>query len=486
MRHQFTSVPTPPPAYQRGGRVSPLFHLLACVAFLFAAFALAGCGAAKKAIEGPNRDARVTVNWAERSRGKVNAPSSALSVKVTLKNAGATGGDIVITANRRSASGAYSEEYTVDQQPSVGGKYLEVRFYAGADQSGEIVAAANAYVTIGEDRNIIEDITNVENEVKSATILVNQTVTVGESVEILTRVANRRNEVVAVSPGSVRYAVVSGQDKIAIEGGTFMKGVAPGSAALTATVDGITSDAAPVTVRAILPAMRALLIADIASPVFASEVIVIRDRLTANNVPVTILPSLVGVDASGYDAIIFHESGDLATTAPLVVDWLNAGKGIVVLGNAAARLAGGNLNDRIREVDTSSIQAWFGGAREMNNKSYYEDVYARPTSGGNQKFPLSVGVANGMRIYDATDTDYPRFCGVRRDQIAPTADAVLVDASRVEDYDIIYAFAYETTAPSGGNVWRVYYQWHAYGLNTAFNANVDDTFLAGLKWTARR
>jgi hypothetical protein len=290
----------------------------------------------------------------------------------------------------------------------------------------------------------------------------------------------------------VRYSVVSGQDRVRIEGGTFMKGIAAGSAALTATVDGITTSATPVTVREKLPAMKALLIADVASNQFAGEVIVLRDRLPASNIPVTNLPSLEGVDASGYDAIICHESGDIATSAPLVVQWLNAGKGVVVLGNAAARLAGGNLDDRTREVDTTSIQSWFGGVRKLRNGDNFfygyefEDGFARPVTGGGETFPWPVGVNNGKFVYRATGADAHRLCYAFRDQIAPTADPVVVNRSRVEDYDKIGAFAYETTAPTSSTVWRVYYQWHAYGLNTASNADVDDLFLAGLKWSARR
>ena len=73
-------------------------------------------------------------------------------------------------------------------------------------------------------------------------------------------------------------------------------------------------------------------------------------------------------DATGYDAIILTDGADMRKAdAPRIQPWLDANKGVIVVGRAAKLLATGDLNNR----DVSSVAGWFGGCTQCGNEINY-------------------------------------------------------------------------------------------------------------------
>src|SRR5438477_13119602 len=105
---------------------------------LLATLVLPGCGGGggggggAAAVETRTSQIKLGINWAARSRS-VDAPSSALSAVIMLKDANPTGADYSFTVNRRPDPAAYSETVTSPGAALIGLRDLSVRFFALAD-----------------------------------------------------------------------------------------------------------------------------------------------------------------------------------------------------------------------------------------------------------------------------------------------------------------------------------------------------------------
>jgi len=206
-----------------------------------------GCGGGGGGGGQPGTQVRITLHWAERSK-VVNAPSSALSAVVTLKNAKADGSDFTFPINRDATiTTAYDRTYTSVDFAMPGTWELTVRFHAQANGQGDVVGIASANVTLAADGSGIGDIATT-GTVASVEVAADQTVFVGARKDLAFTVRDANNTLLAVTPGSAFFKVVSGADKLKITETHQAEGLAAGTATVTATVDGKVSPEAAVSV----------------------------------------------------------------------------------------------------------------------------------------------------------------------------------------------------------------------------------------------
>jgi len=220
-------------------------------AFLAAiTISLFGCGGgggdstAPAAIQTAN--ANVTVNWAARTRD-IDAPASAQSLIITLKNASTTGTDVAFTINRDAAPAAYKKSYSCPQLAKVGTLDLNAKFYAQPNGTGSVVGTIDAQFNLAADGTGIGDFATT-GTVASVVVAPNQTLPIGVPTDIIFTAKDSGGADLAVSPGSAKLAITAGTDKLQIDSQGRANGTAAGTAKVTATVDGKTSPEQDVSV----------------------------------------------------------------------------------------------------------------------------------------------------------------------------------------------------------------------------------------------
>lgn len=184
--------------------------------------------------------AQVTVHWPARSRGTLNGLSSALSLRVTLVGASPSGQDAAFFVNRRTNPAAYAETFSAPADVLVGTWDLRIRFHAQPDGAGDVVGTADTRVTLAADGNL-PDITTT-GLIRTVEVASGQNILVGERKDLSFTARGDGGTVIAVTPGSAFFTVMDGPDRLRIVGGQA-EGLLPGTASVTASVDGMDSPA---------------------------------------------------------------------------------------------------------------------------------------------------------------------------------------------------------------------------------------------------
>jgi len=433
---------------------------LLLMAVLGCLFILTGCGGGSDSITPgtpPTSRVRLTINWAERTRN-VSLPTSALSAVVKLPGANTNGGDVVFTIDRDNNTAAHAQVYESNADVYTGQRRIEVTFFADPQGNGSVVATASATVRVLEDGTIQDTITNVQQAIAAVEVAPGQSLTVGEQKFLNFTARRAGGEIVAVSAGSARFTVVGGGDKLSVNG-VVGQGLAGGVAQVTVTVDNVISAPADVSVQS---AVKIAYVANGQNP----QVIAFLQLLQARNVTPTRFDAIPDpATLQQFDVLMVGASGNIGTAdAPKVEAFLNAGKGVVLLGYAPRVLATGNSEND----DTSSIASWFRGVARVRD-DFFRTSYVRANPG---KFPLPAGILPGEQIYPSSNGILIFSVDVKN----PTVDFVAGDGDRIT------ALAYEL--PSGGG--RVYWQFHPYGPDSAYSDKVLSLLLAGTNWTAKR
>lgn len=193
---------------------------------------------------------KLTINWPERSR-TVEAPSSALSCKVTLSDP--ISGDPVQTwtINRPENAAANVQTWTSPSGVPIGNYTLTVTFYTETNAGGVVIAEATTAIVLQTDGSGAGTITP-ESTIVSVEVTAGQSVLVGEKKTLTFTAKDALDAVVAVTPGSAVWAVTSGADKLQFIDGDA-EGLVVGTAQVTATVDGKTSAAMTIEVESSSP-----------------------------------------------------------------------------------------------------------------------------------------------------------------------------------------------------------------------------------------
>lgn len=192
--------------------------------------------------------------WPARSRAALTNPlTSSLSAQVTLVAAGNDGSDVVTVANRDlSKLDGYTGTYKVAKSVRSGSKTVSVRFYSLANATGAVVGTASG--TAEGDKTV--DLGSVALSGTVSTVRVDDvSVEVGSGeTQLLFSAKDASGNLIAVTPGSASWSLTAGNDRVSLsEDGVVTPG-AVGTAKVRASVDGIASGEATVTVTPKRPA----------------------------------------------------------------------------------------------------------------------------------------------------------------------------------------------------------------------------------------
>lgn len=209
------------------------------------ALLLSGCGGGGGGGASSNGTAfSVPIHWAARSRDLLG-PASASSVTVTLTAAGANGRDVTAFSDRGDTLATHTTFATSTGGVRPGTYPMTVRFTTGAGGGGSLVATASASVRVGSDgallnldRTPLSGVTNVTT-IDTVEIAPDQTIPLLQTLPLTVNVLNAQGAVVAVPEGAIQLAVMTGDAALVSDG--RVKGVAPGSVTMVATVDGVAS-----------------------------------------------------------------------------------------------------------------------------------------------------------------------------------------------------------------------------------------------------
>ncbi len=228
-------------------RITAIFALAATIL-------AAGCGGGGSAsTTSPAKvSPSVSINWPARTRGVVG-PSSALSVTLTLHKPGGTEADISFSGDRSTDTTGHSESYTTTATGSIGEWILTAKFYSGHSETSAVVGTATADVDItanGVVAKLDGSLLSVSFTGPIAQAVVNpgQTIAVGGSGALSATAETAAGDPVIVSPGSFSFSLISGSSSLSVTPDGTATGISPGTAYVTASVDGVTSPVTAVNV----------------------------------------------------------------------------------------------------------------------------------------------------------------------------------------------------------------------------------------------
>lgn len=219
-------------------------------AAIFAAVLVSGCGGGGGTSSPPPPGIKLTrvfetVNWPARSRD-ITALSSALSVNIVMTNAAEAGTDFVWNIDRGSTTTSFAQRYTSTTTAKVGTWDVTVKLMTLAGGQGSVVAQASGTATITENGTGLPAM-SLTTKIAKVTVSGNRNIPVGQPKDLPFSATDAGGNVIPVSVGSAIWTVVVGQESVQFVNGQA-KGLANGTATVKATVDGITSDPAFITV----------------------------------------------------------------------------------------------------------------------------------------------------------------------------------------------------------------------------------------------
>jgi len=218
---------------------------------------LSGCGGGGAGGGGNNggptgvTGATFQITWPARSRSAYSNPlTSALSVFIDLKGAGANKSDVTLRIDRDATkvagyTGTYSSGTTIyPTQLST----MTATFYAQPAEGGPVVGTATASATVTGTSVQITPIALV-GTIKSVVVLqpANQVLTTSSPTQLAFSALDSRGNSIAVTPGSAIWAVFSGSSFTLTRDGIATP-IKTGPTVVKATVDGIASPATSISV----------------------------------------------------------------------------------------------------------------------------------------------------------------------------------------------------------------------------------------------
>lgn len=187
-----------------------------------------------------------TIEWPERSRD-IPAPSSALSVLVEIAEVPGERQLAVVRRNRPSELGRTQTPMSSPDLP-FGSCAVRVSFFSQPDQSGVVVAQATTMAILDATRVSLGTVT--PSGVVKRVVAQSASVSVGQSKQLAFTAYSESGEIVALTEGSARWSLESGDGFATLTSAGVVSGVAPGEAVVRATVDDVRSDLAAVQVLA--------------------------------------------------------------------------------------------------------------------------------------------------------------------------------------------------------------------------------------------
>ncbi len=211
--------------------------------FLVLVSLLSGCGGGGNSNNSTTvTNSKFKVVWPARSKDVNVRLTSAQSLSLVLAGASTNGQNVVVNADRDpSKPEGYTATYTVPQAVQTGQlTTATVTFYSQAGQTGDVVGTATAKPIISEDELILGSFV-LTGTIETVIANVVPLTTASPQTQLTVTAQDSEDNSVAISPGSAVWALVSGANVVNLTPDGLATPVAPGTAQLTATVDGVTS-----------------------------------------------------------------------------------------------------------------------------------------------------------------------------------------------------------------------------------------------------
>lgn len=205
---------------------------------LAASFAILACGGGGAAVV---NDPTFQISWLERTRAPMIGPASATSARITFAGAGVNGADLVVNVDRNSDPAAYTGTYHVGSQLTTDVTDFQVDFYAAPGQNGPIVATGNATITWQGSAADLGEITVGKKVASVAVVDPGPISEVAAPFDMEFVAKDAEGTVLAVSPGSAVWTVVSGATSMTVAADGTATPLLPGTTVVRASVDGIES-----------------------------------------------------------------------------------------------------------------------------------------------------------------------------------------------------------------------------------------------------
>lgn len=212
------------------------------------ALTLSGCGGGGDSSNpepgSVNTRVQVRIHWAERSR-TISAPSSARSARLTLRGAAAGGGgDFVWVINRDTAREGYIRDYTSDDLARTGAYTLEAQFHTELNAQGPATGFVKATVRINPGGVGIPDLAT--RGTVARVVMEDRTVTPGQTIDLTANAFDEAGSLISLPAGAVFFFVESGAQSVRLNPAdpTKLDALAPGTGAVRAIVDGVSSNVA--------------------------------------------------------------------------------------------------------------------------------------------------------------------------------------------------------------------------------------------------
>jgi|GEM_PF-4077992 len=200
--------------------------------------------------------AQFQISWPARTRGALqNTLTSSESASIVFQKASASSTDVVVNVDRDlNESHAYTGTYSIPTAVSPQhAKNVAVTFYAQPAEAGAVVGTANASATITGSTVSLATI-SLTGSITKVTV-VPTTLTQGAPSQLLPFTASdASNATIAVAAGSASWAITSGTS-IGLTSAGVATPLSIGNTVVTATVDGVVSAPATISVDGVPSAL---------------------------------------------------------------------------------------------------------------------------------------------------------------------------------------------------------------------------------------
>lgn len=223
---------------------SRLWPTLLLALTLAAAGVLAGCNAAtgKQPTQSAlSRALRIAFAWPPlNSTGRaVQAPSTALSATLTIRDARVDSGDFIFTVSRNQDTGAHTENYTSPPGVKSGTFPISIGFYSapnGINGTGSLVGVIASTITIAEDGSTTGPAVDASAASTITGIEISTLNSVGVGLQDRLSAVGKTDGADIPLGAGVLWQVVSGADKLQIDTEGRITGLTEGQATVRASV----------------------------------------------------------------------------------------------------------------------------------------------------------------------------------------------------------------------------------------------------------
>lgn len=266
----------------------------------------------------------VSIDWPTRTR-VIEGPSSSLSARIVLLDNFGNQADNTAFELRSPNLAAHTESYTLPAKSKLGTYTLIITFHSGVGEASPIVGSANIPVRLSANGIVNPDGSPLghftfDAVIKTLTVYPGQIVGVGEIQQLTATPKDVASNPVVVSPGSISFFLRSGFENMSITPAGVATGIIAGSAIVYATVDGVQSPDAVVTVQQVVRSVVDVASNDLAfDPVsgliwstvgntgpHANSIVGIDPAtgLVTRSIPIGATPNLIAITDNGQFAYI--------------------------------------------------------------------------------------------------------------------------------------------------------------------------------------